>query len=68
MRFEWDSNKEKANIKKHGVTFEQAACLFSDPFALNLFDSDHSQDKERWVLFGKSQNEVILTVAHTYRN
>jgi len=59
MRFEWDSNKEKANIKKHGVTFEQAACVFSDHFALSLFDREHSQDEERWILLGKSLNAVI---------
>ena len=40
MKFEWDSEKERINIGKHGITFEQAAYVFSDPFALTVFDED----------------------------
>lgn len=47
MKFEWNVVKEKANIKKHGVTFEQASYVFSDPFALNQFDEEHSADEDR---------------------
>lgn len=42
MNFEWDTNKEKLNIKKHGVTFEQASYVFSDQFALSMSDNEHS--------------------------
>ncbi len=42
MKFEWDTNKEKRNIQKHGVTFEQASYVFADPFALNEYDNEHS--------------------------
>lgn len=68
MKFEWDPEKERANIKKHAVTFEEASYIFSDPYALNKYDDAHSEDEERWVLLGKSLNEVMLVVVHTYRD
>jgi len=68
MKFEWDRKKENINITKHGVTFEQASYVFADPFALNRFDEEHSEDEERWVLLGKSLNQTILLVAHTFRD
>lgn len=49
MKFEWDKNKEKINIQKHGVTFEQASYVFADKFALNRFDDEHSENEDRWV-------------------
>jgi uncharacterized DUF497 family protein len=54
MKFEWDRKKEKSNIEKHGVSFEQASYVFADPFALNKYDDEHSQEEDRWVLLGKS--------------
>ena len=68
MKFEWDPEKEARNIQKHGVTFEQACFVFSDPFALNLFDAEHSDDEDRWLLLGKALHETILVVIHTYRS
>lgn len=68
MKFTWDRKKETTNIKKHGVSFEQASYVFADPFALNSYDEGHSQDEERWVLLGKSLNETILLVVHTFRD
>ena len=68
MKFEWDRKKENINITKHGVTFEQASYVFADPFALNRYDEEHSEDEERWVLLGKSLNQTILLVAHTFRD
>ena len=66
MKFEWDKNKEKLNIQKHGVTFEQASYVFADKFALNQFDDKHSEDEDRWILLGKSLNETLLLVVHTF--
>lgn len=66
MKFEWDSAKEAINIQKHGVTFEQAAYVFADPYALNSYDEEHSDDEDRWILLGQSLNEVILVVVHTF--
>ena len=68
MKFEWDQEKEKRNIQKHGVSFEQASYIFADPYALNKYDDEHSQEEDRWLMLGKSLNEVILVVVHTFQN
>jgi len=68
MKFEWDENKEEINIKKHGVSFEQASYVFADRFALNKFDDEHSNEEDRWVILGKSINEILLLVVHTFRS
>ena len=52
MNFEWDENKNQANIKKHGVDFRDACYVFADQFALNMPDDEHSDDEERWT-FGR---------------
>jgi uncharacterized DUF497 family protein len=67
MKFEWDPLKEKINIKKHKVSFEEAAYVFADKHALSLFDSEHSEEEERWILLGKSLKAMILVVVHTFR-
>ena len=68
MKFEWDRNKEKINIRKHGISFEQASYVFSDRFALNKFDDEHSDEEDRWVILGKSLNETLLLIVHTFRD
>lgn len=68
MKFEWDPKKEEINIRKHGITFEQASYVFSDPYALNKYDEEHSEQEDRWLLLGKSMNEVILVVVHTFKD
>ncbi len=68
MKFEWDRKKEFANIKKHGVSFEQASYVFTDEFSLSKYDDKHSEFEDRWILLGKSLNETILVVIHTFRN
>ena len=68
MKFEWDTEKERLNIQKHGVSFEQASYVFADPYALNQYDKEHSENEDRWILLGKSLNEVILVVVHTFRD
>ena len=68
MKFEWDRNKEKINIRKHGISFEQASYVFSDRFALNKFDDEHSDEEDRWVILGKSLNKTLLLVIHTFRD
>jgi hypothetical protein len=47
MRFEWDENKNRANMRKHGIDFREAVYVFSDPHALSVPDDDHSDDEER---------------------
>ena len=67
MNYEWNLIKERLNIVKHGVDFEEAKSVFADEFALVLFDKDHSNDEERFLILGMSQKERILLVVHCYR-
>lgn len=67
MKFTWDENKNQLNIRKHGISFYDAAYVFSDPFALSIPDDEHSETEERWLLLGKSLNEQMLLVVHTFR-
>ncbi|QDX80306.1 hypothetical protein B9N43_02915 [Denitratisoma sp. DHT3] len=67
IKFEWDSAKATANIKKHGVSFEEAQSAFYDEFAIQFFDDDHSSDEERFLLLGMSTGSKLLLVAHCER-
>ena len=67
LRFEWDNNKEKANIKKHGVSFDEARKVFFDENAIHFFDPDHSGDKDRFILLGISHRLRVLVVCHCFR-
>lgn len=67
MNFEWDEDKNLANIKKHGVAFVDACYVFADPFALNIPDDEHSESEERWILLGSLKNDKILLIVHTAR-
>ena len=67
MRFEWDAEKASINQKKHGVTFEEAQSVFGDYDALRIFDPDHSEDEDRFILLGMSAVLRILVVCHCYR-
>lgn len=66
--FEWNPVKEKQNIKKHGINFRRASKIFLDPFAITIFDEEHSQNEDRWITIGVEENEVLLVVIHTFRN
>lgn len=65
-RFEWDPNKARQNRKKHGASFEQAATVFADPRAVTLYDTEHSEDEERWITLGLSVHAGLLVVCHTF--
>ena len=67
IRLEWDPNKAKINVKKHGVTFKEAQSVFQDPEALVIDDPDHSQEEERFIILGLSQKANLLVVCHCYR-
>ena len=64
--FEWDPNKAKANTTKHNINFEQATEVFRDMQQLTIFDEEHSNTEDRWVTLGKTKNEILLVVAHTF--
>lgn len=67
MKFEWDDNKAKLNVEKHGVTFEEASTVFEDYNSLFRDDPDHSDDEERFLLLGMSSQLKILVVCHCIR-
>ncbi len=64
--FEWDPVKAKTNLKKHGVSFEEASEIFLDPLQLSLLDNDHSEQEERWITLGNTKNHKLRLVVHTY--
>ena len=67
MEFEWDPKKAAANLRKHGVTFQEATTVFGDPLALTFQDPDHSEDEERHLTFGLSLQKRLIVVSHTER-
>lgn len=67
MRFEWNKAKSTSNLKKHGVSFEEAQTVFYEDSALLFDDPDHSADGDRFLLLGPSAASRILIVVHCYR-
>ena len=66
-RFEWDPAKARANVQKHGVSFEEAQTVFYDEFAVQFFDEDHSSGEERFLMLGMSSGARLLLVCHCER-
>ena len=67
MKFEWDPAKAIANLRKHRLSFDEAATVFLDPLAVSGPDPDHSLGENRYVTFGMSSLGRLLVVAHTHR-
>jgi uncharacterized protein len=67
LRFEWDPNKSKANQDKHGVSFEEAASVFYDEWAIEFYDDENSDWEDRFLLLGISANLRLLMICHCYR-
>ena len=67
MKFQWDERKNLSNIKKHGISFEEAAYVFSDIDTISIFDEEHSDTEDRWISIGKIINHGIIVVVHTER-
>jgi uncharacterized protein len=67
MRFEWDSAKAAANIKKHRVSFDEAVTVFYDPLAATFEDPDHSEDESRLVTVGYSARRRLLVECRVER-
>lgn len=68
LKFEWDAHKAAANLKKHGVSFDDAKTVFYDEHARLIDDPDHSEDEERFVLLGLSSSLRVMVVCHCYRS
>jgi uncharacterized DUF497 family protein len=67
MEFEWDESKAAANLKKHGVSFEEAKTIFDNRLAVIFDDDAHSIDEKREIIIGHSRNNRLLLVAFTER-
>ena len=67
IHFSWDDAKNRSNIRKHGVSFEEARTVFFDDAARIIDDPDHSQREERFLLLGMSGRFRLLLVCHCYR-
>jgi uncharacterized DUF497 family protein len=67
LEFEWDVDKAASNLKKHRVTFEEAASVFGDPLAAIFDDELHSKEEQREIIIGHSDKNRILLVSFTER-
>lgn len=67
LRFVWDPRKAAANVRKHGVGFQEATTVFDDTLSVTIPDPDHSEDEQRFLLLGLSSRRRLLVVAHTER-
>jgi len=67
MNFIWDNRKADSNKQKHGVSFEEAATVFEDENGLVIFDPDHSEAEDRFIILGFSNVLRLLVVCHCYR-
>ena len=67
LKFEWDKEKARANLKKHSISFEEALTVFDDPFSLTIDDPLHSTGEDRFLTIGYSQVERLLVVVYTER-
>jgi uncharacterized DUF497 family protein len=67
LKFEWDNRKAAANLRKHGIAFEEAQTVFFDEQARLIDDPDHSEDEGRFVLLGLSSSLRMPLVCHCYR-
>jgi hypothetical protein len=68
MEFEWDGSKAAANLKKHGVSFEEAKTVFDNPLALIFDDEAHSVYEQREIIIGHSRQNRLLLVCFTERS
>ena len=67
MQFEWNKNKAASNLSKHGISFEEAKTVFDDPLYVDFYDPDHSENEERYLIVGESNQGRLLIVSYTER-
>jgi uncharacterized DUF497 family protein len=67
IKFSWDARKAKQNLKKHGVSFEEASTVFFDERAIEFFDPDHSEQEDRFLMLGLSCRFRTLVVSYCFR-
>ena len=67
MQFEWDPGKARRNLRKHGVSFDEAVTAFYDPLSATFDDPDHSIGEQRYITVGFSSQNRLVIVGHTER-
>jgi uncharacterized DUF497 family protein len=67
LKFEWHSQKARENSRKHKVTFEEASTVFADPLSATVPDPDHSDEEDRYIIVGFSDQRRLLMVSHSER-
>ena len=67
FQFAWDPAKAAANVRRHRVSFEEAATAFADPWSITIPDPDHSRAEDRFILIGRSHRDRLLVVVHVER-
>ncbi|MCI0626933.1 MAG: BrnT family toxin [Acidobacteria bacterium] len=67
MRFEWDREKARRNLRKHRVSFDEAVTVFYDPLSATFDDPEHSSDERRFITVGYSSRARLIVVSHTER-
>jgi uncharacterized DUF497 family protein len=65
VEFEWDSKKATLNLRKHNVSFDEAATVFGDLLSIAVHDPDHSLEEDRYIVIGMSDHRRVLMVSHT---
>ena len=68
IKFEWNPAKAASNLKKHGVSFEEAQTVFYDEFAVQFYDDPHYAEEDRFLLLGMSSGAHLLLVCHCERD
>ncbi|MCX5802893.1 MAG: BrnT family toxin [Proteobacteria bacterium] len=66
MEFEWAENKNRANVKKHKLSFEESKEIFDDPFHISIIDERFSNFEERWVTIGTTYKGKLIVAGHLY--
>ncbi|MCD8118802.1 MAG: BrnT family toxin [Lachnospiraceae bacterium] len=68
MKFEWDEEKERLNIEKHGIDFRTAVQVFHDENRIEYFDKIHSIGEDRYITIGMiGERMIIITLVYTER-
>jgi uncharacterized DUF497 family protein len=67
MKFEWNENKAENNQTKHSVLFDEAKTVFNDPYYVDFYDPDHSDEEHRYIIIGYSEQHRLLIVSYTER-
>jgi uncharacterized DUF497 family protein len=67
VKFQWDPTKATDNLKKHGVSFDEATTVFGDPLAATIPDPEHSAEEARFVTMGQTAKRTLVVVVHTDR-